>query len=73
MGRKYYIPITRSGSSMLASVLTQTIDNSRRVRSAKLSRQLANKEISPIWYFCCRHPIFSIWVVLVVLLSLFRY
>lgn len=30
MARKYYIPITRSGSSILASLLTQSIERSRK-------------------------------------------
>lgn len=75
MARKYYIPRTRSGSSMLASVLTQALDNQRRIRNLELDRQLAAGEITPLWHFFCKHPFLCIWLAsfpIAFLISCFR-
>lgn len=67
MGRRYYIPRTRSGSSMLASVLTQALDNQRKIRNYKLQQQLAKGQIKFCQYFLYKHPIFCVWVVSIVI------
>ena len=64
MGRKYYIPRTRSGSSMLASVLTQYLDNERKKRSYELSQRFNSGEISVWKYQFLLHPCFFIWIML---------
>lgn len=61
--RGYYIPITRSGSSMLASVLTQAIDRAREQRLKSLRARLNSKEITQLQYVVLAHPILTIFCV----------
>jgi hypothetical protein len=48
---------------MLASVLTQAIDNERKIRNLKLQQQLAAGEINGWQYFFYKHPFICIWIV----------
>lgn len=59
--RRLYIPITRSGSSILASIFTQMIDEGRRVRTEETKARLDRGEISPTWAFVTLHPYFVIF------------
>ena len=64
MGRKYYIPRTRSGSSMIASVLTQYLDNERKKRKYELQQQLAEGKITRGQFAFRSHPYIITWLVL---------
>ena len=64
--RKYYVPITRSGSSILASLFTQAIDRQRALRKAKLQRQFDNGEINQWMFIYLQHPIFFAWAIFMI-------
>lgn len=67
MARKPYVPITRSAPSIIASLLTQKLGSSRAAKKADLHQ----RGFSPVGSSFARHPIFCIWLVLVV--SIFMY
>jgi hypothetical protein len=59
--RKPYIPITRSGSSILASLMTQAIDDKRRRRYARIDLKVAQHQISPFIGVLMKHPMLVFW------------
>lgn len=62
--RKFYVPITRSGSSILASLITQAIDEARRQRHNTINQKLSRGEITPGEAFFQKHPIVCIMLVM---------
>jgi hypothetical protein len=50
--RRYYIPITRSGSSMLASLLTQWI------RQPREQRPLTSGDLKALWFILGAFAVF---------------
>lgn len=71
MARKYYIPRTRSGSSMIASILTQMLDRSRAARKEDFKQRLARGELTPGESFVYQHPFFCLLVVATAVLILY--
>jgi hypothetical protein len=55
--RKIYVPITRSGPSILSSILTQLIQERRRELNAETWGRLKRKEISGPRAFLIIHPL----------------
>jgi len=45
--KRLYIPITRSGSSIIASILTQMLQESSRLNKERVNQRLARGEITP--------------------------
>ena len=68
--RGLYIPITRSGSSILASLFTQGIDNSRRQSRRHIDRLVEHRELTPFQGFVLKHPIIMLYGVMVGLMWL---
>jgi hypothetical protein len=60
--RRLYVPITRSDSSILASIITQAIDESRRKRYAEIQTRLERGEIKLGYAFFLMHPILCFWL-----------
>ncbi len=63
--RKYYIPKTRSGSSMAASLLTQVLQNAHRKAAYDKAQRHARGDYTPLERYAKDHPLgFMGWIVL---------
>jgi len=62
--RKPYVPITRSGSSILASLITQGIDDNRRRRYAEIDDKVSSGKLSPFLGVLIKHPMLLVWAFL---------
>lgn len=73
MGRKkkLYIPITRSGTSILASIFTQLLDEARKQRKAEIMARLDRGAITPRRAVILLHPYCCIWVIVLLLLFIY--
>jgi len=54
--KRLYIPITRSGSSIIASILTQMLQESSRLNKEQVNARLARGEITPNQAIFQRNP-----------------
>jgi hypothetical protein len=63
--RKYYIPKTRSGSSMAASLLTQAFQNAHRKAAYNKAQRHSRGDYTPLEMYAKDHPLaFLGWMVL---------
>jgi hypothetical protein len=69
--RRFYVPMTRSGSSILASLITQMIDEASRQRDHTIDQKLARGEITPTDAFFGKHPVFCIMIPMIGLFLIF--
>lgn len=54
--KRLYVPITRSGSSIIASILTQMLQNATKQRKEEVNQRLQRGEITPNQAIYQRNP-----------------